>query len=85
LCESITDFTREQLLRQQAGKQELNETSLLQTKSSRAHRKLGRAQSNSAFFILALASGDSRMKKVGGPLRGQGKIRGGNINIYLAW
>ena len=30
-------------------------------------------------------SGDSRMKKVGGPLRGQGKIRGDNINIYLAW
>jgi len=30
-------------------------------------------------------SGDSGMKKVGGPLRGQGKIRGGNKNIYLAW
>jgi len=25
------------------------------------------------------------MKNVGGPLLGQGKIREGNINIYLAW
>jgi len=32
-----------------------------------------------------IASGDSRMKKVGGPLRGQGKSRGGKVNIYLAW
>ena len=29
-------------------------------------------------------SGDSRMKKVGGPLQGQGTSRGCNINIYLA-
>jgi len=36
-------------------------------------------------IALTASSGDSRMKKVGGALRGQGKIRGGNINIYLAW
>jgi len=30
-------------------------------------------------------SGDSRIIKVGGPLWGQGKSRGGNINVYLAW
>jgi len=29
-----------------------------------------------------LASGDSRIKKVGGPLRGQGKSRGANKIIY---
>jgi len=46
------------------------------------------AQINKDFLLLALAtrialgtevipSGDSRMKKLGGPLRGQGNIRGG--------
>jgi len=30
-------------------------------------------------------SGDSRNKKRGGALRGQGKCRGGNKNVYLAW
>ena len=30
-------------------------------------------------------SGDSRMKKVGGSMRGQGKGRRDNINIYLAF
>jgi len=25
------------------------------------------------------------LKKLGGPLRGQGKRRGANINVYLAW
>ena len=30
-------------------------------------------------------SGDSRMTKVGGLLRDQGKSKGGNINVYLAW
>jgi len=30
-------------------------------------------------------SGDSRIKKVGGPLRDQGKSRGADINVYLAW
>jgi len=30
-------------------------------------------------------SADSRMIKVGGPLRGQGKSRGGSINVYPAW
>ena len=29
-----------------------------------------------------LGSGDSRIKKVGGPLRGQGKSRGANKVIY---
>jgi len=33
---------------------------------------------------MVMSSGDSRMKKVGGPLRGQGKSRGGYINVYLA-
>jgi len=28
---------------------------------------------------------DSRMKKVGRALRGQGKSRGGSINVYIAW
>jgi len=28
-----------------------------------------------------VCSGDSRIKKVGGPLRGQGKSRGANINV----
>jgi len=32
-----------------------------------------------------MTSGDSRMKKVGGPLRDQGKSRGANIYVYLAW
>jgi len=41
--------------------------------------------SNYTIIEMHTRSGDSRMKKVGGPLRGQGKIRGGNINIYLAW
>jgi len=30
-------------------------------------------------------SSDSRIKKVGGPLRDQEKSRGANINVYLAW
>jgi len=34
--------------------------------------------------LMVMSSGDSRMKKVGGPLRGQGKSRGGYINVYLA-
>jgi len=34
-------------------------------------------------FALQAGSGDSRMKKVGGALRGQGKSKGVNINIYL--
>jgi len=39
-----------------------------------------------AVVILdATVSGDSRIKKVGRPLRGQGKSRGGNINVYLEW
>jgi len=29
-------------------------------------------------------SGDSRIKS-GGPLRGQGKSKGANINVCLAW
>ena len=32
-----------------------------------------------------ISSGASRIKKVGGPLRGQGKSRGANVNVYLAW
>jgi len=32
-----------------------------------------------------VSSGDSRMKKVEGPLLGKGKRRGANINVYLAW
>jgi len=36
-------------------------------------------------LLNAALSGDSRMKKKGGALRGQGKSRGGNINVYIAW
>jgi len=51
----------------------------------KALRKKINDTSSSGVPWFPAPSGDYRMKKVGGPLRGQGKIRGGNINIYLAW
>jgi len=36
-------------------------------------------------ILQSMGSGDSRMKKLGGSLRGQGKSRGGSKDIYLAW
>jgi len=36
-------------------------------------------------YVKNTPSGNSRNKKCGWSLRGQGKSRGANINIYLAW
>jgi len=36
-------------------------------------------------FVRQVVSGDSRMKKMGDPLRGQGKSRGANINVKYCW
>jgi len=35
-------------------------------------------------FLRIVVTGDSRMKKVGGALRGQGKSRGSYMDVYLA-